>query len=439
MERRLHHLLRDERGTSIIEVVVAAAILLLASGAVIQLITTAGTQSGQQRVAAVGADLAQSQLEELRAQKFATLLALPTGTTGVTHGGQEFSVQKTAEWAMESPPGAFDCTTSGRRPEALKVSVTVTWPNMSRKPITIDSLVAAPPGARAQRGSHVVQITDRNNAGVPGITVQFQGTPSLSRATDADGCVRFHNVPAGPYTIGFQKTGYVDRSNQNVIAKDVVVVEGETGSSQFDYDLAGSAKASFIARTGATTATGPTAVAGARFVNSGVTVNGTLNVAKTEATTPNAWPAADAYSVFADTCTLGSPVGQITMVPGTQATATFTLPRIRLTFEDADENVPASMYRVRAKSACGTQSDATGGTLVNTGKKNQPNWVYTSEWMVVPPGTLPTVCIWAQVGTTYYWGAESNVALAASDIAGKTHTMSTGTVESGTNLASVCT
>ena len=385
MDRRLLHL-RSERGTTIVEVVVAAAVLLLAAGAVTQLVTRASNASGQQRVAAVAADLAQSELEELRAQKFASLLTLPAAASAVTHGSQEFSVQRTAEWAMESPPGATDCATSGRRPEALKVSVTVTWANMSRKPVTVDSLIAAPPGAKPTRGSYVVQLTDRDAKGVPGVSVTFQGPQTLQRATDADGCVRFNNVPADTYEISFQEPGYVDRDNVNAITKTVDVVAGTVGSAQFDYDRAGSALVSFTGRNGGTPA--PYAVAGAWFVNSGVTVLGTLQNGNTRAQSPSMWPAPDAWSVFVEGCADRAPLGTVTLVAGTQVTPTMAMPQVQLRITGLPNQVDANDFFYRVASPCGV---STG--VLNNGTM-PANRTWQSPPITVAPGTLDVVCVY---------------------------------------------
>jgi Tfp pilus assembly protein PilV len=405
MDRR-SHLLRDQRGTTLIEVVVAAAVLLMVSAAVVQLVTGAQTQSGQVRIAAIGADLAQSELEMLRSQKFSSLLSLPAGAQNVTAGGQTFSVQKTASWAMESPPGATDCATSGRNPEALKLSVTVTWPQMKRKPITIDSLIAAPPGSRAHRGNYIVQLTDRDALGVQGVLVQLQGA-SMSHQTDENGCVRFSNVPEGDYTVSFAEPGYVDRSNVNAITKPVTVVAGQTGSASFDYDRAGSALVNF--RRNSTAA----AVPGARFVNSNVTLVGTLQNGGTRAVTPSMWPAAEGYAVYADTCTAGPPVAQVTIPQGSQGTTTAQLPGLRLQITELPSSADPSAYRARVVTQCGsTLAEVAGGTLV---RANGNRYTLTSNEIVVPPGTMALACLYKVENGRYYWRESNSVTVAAGD------------------------
>ena len=119
------HLLRDERGTTLIEVIVAAVLLVIISGSVTSMIVSAQTGSGQQRVQAVAADLAQSTLEDLRSRKFTNLMNLDA-TTQVTAGGIAYSVRSQSEWAMQGATGATGCDSDSSSPAALKLSTTVT-------------------------------------------------------------------------------------------------------------------------------------------------------------------------------------------------------------------------------------------------------------------------------------------------------------------------
>ena len=136
--------LRNERGTSLIEVIVAAAMLLVVAGAVTGLVDAATRDSGQTRVQAVAFDLAQSEMEELRSRRFDQLVGLDT-TQATTSGGIDFQVQKQTQWsAAGGGPGSWGCATNTRTARTMQVTTTVTWNEMKRDPVRITSLVAAP-------------------------------------------------------------------------------------------------------------------------------------------------------------------------------------------------------------------------------------------------------------------------------------------------------
>lgn len=385
------HLLRDERGTTLLEVIVAAVVLVIISGSITSMVIAAQSGSGQQRVQAVAADLAQSTLEDLRSRKFANLMNLDATTT-VTAGGIPYSVRSVSEWAMQGATGATGCDGGDTAPAALKVSTIVTWPDMKRKAVQLDTLVAVPVGGASRRGNLVVQISNAQGVGVAGVTVSLG---SMSRATDDTGCVRFGGVGEGRYTLTFSKAGYVTPALVNVHSEQVDVVAGQTRNVSKEYDVPGTARIRFV--TVAPTVT-PVAMASAVFKAVGVTdALFTAAPAGTRVTTVDRaglYPAASGYQVFADTCATGFPASAAVAVPsgGLSPRVDVTVPTVRFDLDRLPNNV---VLDGKVVSACGTVfALAPFATSTN----NQS----VIRDLPVPAGLVQSICLHYRDGGTDY-------------------------------------
>jgi len=228
-----------EQGGIIIEVIVSAALLLILVGSVLTAIDSASARSAETRHRAVAANVATAELEQLRSLKFSNLVDLnerPDATDTV--GGVVYTTTTKAEWLGVPNIVAAPCAQAARSREALEVTTSVTWPNMgTAKPVTMTSLFAAPVGASAQRGAVLVQITDRDGFGVIVSPVSISGPASGSASTDANGCVKFDDLPPGDYEVTFDDPPKVEReTNLSAVAAPVTVVGGQTQSLAFQYD-----------------------------------------------------------------------------------------------------------------------------------------------------------------------------------------------------------
>jgi Tfp pilus assembly protein PilV len=409
MDRVLHRL-RSETGTSLVEVIAAAVILIVVAGAVTSLITAAQRDSGQSRITAIAGDLAQSELEQLRAMRFGDLVGLSALPRTVPAGGLDFTVTRSSGWASEATPGsAVGCSSTANKPEALRVSVSVDWASNPRKPVRVDTLVAAPVSEETT-GNFVVQINDRDGEGVGGVTVTMSGPGSSSGTTDSTGCVRFSGLEQGTYTVAFSQAGYVDVNHKTPISATVSVRGGETSSKSFDYDRGGGVNLRFIRHTAAAT-TAVTTVPGVRFQGVDNTVVGVLASGNTVATHPYPmWPQVGQYSVFADTCidaTKSTAVTGVAVNPGVTAPAQtdVKLPLVNVTVTGLPAMANGTTVKVRVPTPCNTLLPEGSGTVSGGGFNTQ---------VPVPPGTLPYVCIYGQFGD-WYWKRYTNVTVAPTD------------------------
>jgi hypothetical protein len=315
---------------------------------------TVSEQTGEQRMQAVGADVAQAEMERLRAQKFETLANLATTPeTRIVASAQEkfkYTVVNTSAWAMQAPSGAVSCTNSARNPEALRLSTRVTWPKMGRKPVVLSSLVAAPVGSATQRGTYVVQVTDRSGTGHSSLTVAMAGPTGVTGQTDVNGCVRFTELPAGAYTVTFAKSGFVTPGGSASVTENVDVVAGQTRSNSWELDRAGTASLAYryrgaggamvypnrAQRPTESTVDHANMAGGARIINTSSLVANDMSDAANRFTVPSLYPFFSAYSAYAGGCVNAAPPAtasgatSFSITPNAVTTTTLDMPAMRV-------------------------------------------------------------------------------------------------------------
>lgn len=363
----LRRRLGAEHGGFLIEVVVSAALIVTAGAGVLVAMNSATDQTAQQRQQAAAANIAQNQLETLRSQKFSFLTANVgtdfTVNPAPTVGGTTYDVKWRADWAMQAQPGAVGCTSNARNPEALRITSTVTWPRMRRAPVVFSSLVAAPAGSAAQRGAYLVQITDRNGAGLSGIPVTMRGngggTSTVSGSTDAFGCVRFGELVPGNYDVESAPTGYITPDGASSVDDPASVVAGQTRNSSYEIDRPGSAVIAFKfdnntgSGTNLVNATPPKVVTIANSgLSSPILKNVTGGVGST-LSTGQLYPFSGSYAAYADGCTSAQPPGPLsfTITPST-ALGVPTPLNLQMPALDLQPNGATSGDQLYVKTAC---------------------------------------------------------------------------------------
>jgi type II secretory pathway pseudopilin PulG len=316
----LRRRLAAEHGGFLIEVVVSAALIVTAGAGVLAAMDAATDQTAQQRQQAVASNVAQAEMERVRSLKFASLINIDQTQPPVVIDNVAYTARTQTTWELQGTPGAAGCTTNARNPEALRVTTTVTWPRMRRRPVVLSSLIAAPAGSAAQRGAFLVQVTNRDGTGISGISVTLRGTssgtPSLTGPTDTFGCVRFADLVPGNYDVEFAPPGYMLQNGDTAVDQAVTVVAGQTRNASFEIDRPGTAQIRFRYDDDGSvgTATAPTYVS---LENSGlqapkvlaVTAGGNFNAATGVLSTGPLYPFTGAYGAYADNCTSSRPSG----------------------------------------------------------------------------------------------------------------------------------
>jgi Tfp pilus assembly protein PilV len=240
--------LRSQRGAALIEIMVAAMLTAMVATAVFAGIDGAGAVSSGSKSRAVAASIAQDDQERLRSTAPAALVDF-SDTRTVANSGVNFTVASAARWVADRD-ATPDCNTTTSRAGYLRITSTVTWPDMrGSRPIVASSLVAPPNGTVASnRGAIGVKVLNELNQGVAGVSVNVSGA-ALSGTTDSTGCVYWDDIPQGNYTYTASKAGYVDpNGNTSIVNRPIGVAGGQTRIDTIFLDVATTANFQFLTK-----------------------------------------------------------------------------------------------------------------------------------------------------------------------------------------------
>jgi Tfp pilus assembly protein PilV len=365
--------LRAQRGSSLVEVIVAAALLLILAVGVLGALDHADARGADQRAKAIAGNLAQTEQERLRALPLQELSNLHSTSTEVV-GGASFEVASRAEWVTDAT-GEASCATGGASADYLRITSTVTSTSLrGRTPVTLDSIIA--PSARAfgpSEGSLSVQITDRDGDPVPDQMLSLTGDENVSGVTNARGCVLWGYLPAAnDYALSFSSQGWIDPSGATTISATQSVAGEQTRNVVFTYDRGGTLVADFVTTRMSDGARVPTEPAFATVENPGPP--GTLlpyALSGSHLETPLLFPFKSPYAVYADNCTQARPsTAAVAAVQPGQATtaAPILLPALDLKVVNGTSAVGGATVAVT--TACGTKirrTTGSGGRLADPG------------------------------------------------------------------------
>ncbi|MDQ3870660.1 MAG: hypothetical protein M3301_03465 [Chloroflexota bacterium] len=332
---------REQSGATLIEVMVSAMLVAMLAVGVLRGLDAANANSGNNKARAVAADLAQQDQERLRAYR-AKELSNARETRTRTVAGVPYTVTSRADWVSDTS-GTQSCSGSSARADYLKISSTVTWPQMyGAKPVSVHSLVAPPNGSFGSQGSLAVQVLNRSGAGVTGVAVEVSGPKAVGGTTDSAGCVFFGFLTAGNYTVKFSKPGYVDANGVNQVVRTVGVQDEVTQNVPIDYDLAGGMTINVdTKRLGVTMASKAAyvSVGHSQLASPGARVFGNGSPASSFSA-GSLFPFPSAYAVYAGNCTGANPSnlpppasvapGLVTITPGATPAVTVRQPAVQL-------------------------------------------------------------------------------------------------------------
>jgi Tfp pilus assembly protein PilV len=250
-----------EAGFSILEVAIALVILLTVLVSVSSLLVTAFKVGANSRYRQVATEVATSTLDS-EVQTGSTALVAHVGDSAlstVTSSGQQY-IQELE--VSPYTPGSSACASPGTGSAMLKITVWVTWANVTSGTtwwisgssgstgmlVEETTLLALPTTAfNANDGTLLVDVTNAAGNGVQGITVTAtSGSTTLSAVTTGSGCALFANVtPASNWVITGTKAGYIDslddwststNSASPVTSPTETVVSGNVLTVALTYD-----------------------------------------------------------------------------------------------------------------------------------------------------------------------------------------------------------
>lgn len=233
---------RAEEGSLIIEVIVAALLVGMLAVGLFSALDAASARTGAIKSRAIAANVAQADLERLRAMSINDVSNRRDNYVKNVDG-IPFSVISRSDWVTDTS-GTASCTSSTAKADYLKISATVSWPAMGGiKPVTLTSVIAPPTGSfSTDQGSLAVQVVDGAGNPVAGKSVTLSGPASFTETTNELGCVLWGFLTAGNYTVTLG-AGCSDRDGNTPVTKAASVIGEATATVTLDCDTAGNISA----------------------------------------------------------------------------------------------------------------------------------------------------------------------------------------------------
>lgn len=382
----------DERGDSLIEVVMAALIVALLAAAVFTGFSAVANIQGAERHQSVAISLADQDEQRLSGLSVQELVASASGSCTSTAPADgngcytqtidnvTYTVTSTAKFYSASS-GSLSCSTSGPAASADYIATTseVTWEsggNDRRAPVEEHSLIT--PTSGGQIVASVLDSTVTPHIGVSGATVTVTGpgtsTATQTATTDMNGCAVFVGVTAGSYNVSLSlPSPYL--SYGGTTTTSVSVTNGGTGEASFTAAQAATANATFQ-----TTVNGgqPTAIQfdtfslGATNQTPVMTFGTAGTYASQVSTGATLYPYLSGYDAYAGTCTADDPgsTHDTAFSPADGGTVTGAI------------SVPSMLLALSTQSPGGTQTtnvdDTSSSITYAQGSGSSNGWLSAS-------------------------------------------------------------
>lgn len=408
-------------GLTLVEVMVACVILMILAGAVfgVLLASFKTTRGDKLRVAA--SSLAEREAEIVR-QYFQSgsdavsdvvdpahstrtnYYPLQAGSQGqplVVDGVPFTVVDKVAVQVLGPGVSACDGGSAVAHP-SYSLTVTVTWPNMTARPVVNQTVLTPPKGVidDSSFGYLAVKVTDAAGHAAGNIMVNVAGPAgTFSPVTDSSGCAVVALNQAGAYAASLSRAGYVDfYGNPTPTLGNIGVTVGELVVKAMTYDAAATINAAFTTASGYSP---PATLPYVTVANSGLQPTGTESVAASgnPGAIANLWPFTSGYTLWAGSCADSDPAASgssrgtpLVIPPGQSVAAQITLAPldVQVNASDGDPVVGATVTASEANAgnaSQGCQSDAT----LTLGTTNANGHLATSlpngSWVVSVQGS----------------------------------------------------
>ncbi len=246
LARRAQGLRSEERGSFLIETLVAAVLVAVIAVAMLSAFDGANQASGRTKIRAIAGSLAQTDQERMRSMPVSMLNNLRQ-TQAKSVNGVKFNVDSRADW-LNDDTATTDCSANGNAGDYMEITSTVSSPTQpALRPIVVKSIVTPAPGTLGvNQGSLGVTVVDRRGKGVSGLTVNITGPISTSDTTDANGCAFFGYEPVGNYDVLTSRSGWVDVMGRPYAKTTASIASQQVSTKSLSYDEAGSANVTFV-------------------------------------------------------------------------------------------------------------------------------------------------------------------------------------------------
>jgi Tfp pilus assembly protein PilV len=244
--RRAQELRSEERGSFLIETIVAAVLVAVIAVAMLSAFDGANQASGRTKMRSIAGSLAQSDQERMRSMPVSMLNNLRQSQSKLVNG-VKYNVDSRADW-LNDDSSTTDCSANGNAGDYMEITSTVSSPTQpALRPIVVKSIVTPAPGTLGvNQGSLGVTVVDRRGQGVEGLTVNIIGPINASDTTDANGCAFFGYEPVGNYDVQTSRAGWVDIMGRPYAKTTASIASQQVSTKSLSYDEAGSATVSFV-------------------------------------------------------------------------------------------------------------------------------------------------------------------------------------------------
>jgi Tfp pilus assembly protein PilV len=410
---------RGEAGYALIEVVVSGLIVVAVTAGVIQLLTSTGHASADQRHRSQAYAIAQEDQARLRSMRIQALQTEMAPRT-VTLNGTPYEVTSTASFVSDRT-GTTKCGSEGRA-DYVRVGSEVVWPTMREgaSPVAIESIVSPVTGSvDATSGGLAISVYNASGTPISGVGIKGSGAGSFAGSTNSEGCVVFGGQPAGEYTLTPSLGAeYVEPSGEKPAPIIVSVVGGTTIPVTREYDRAGTINLSFSVRNSAgsiVAAKSDSIIAAATGMKTAKTFGAAGGPPQVTFSATPLFPFTYPYNLYAGSCTVTPPeagaTANVKAPAGGSAAATVRLPALYLNVKNskgtAAEQVGIGGAKVQlADLKCLSEGKPVLRTYTTTAVANPKIGALaeTAAPAVEAPG-VPTgeyeICVSAKIGASY--------------------------------------
>lgn len=370
-----------------IEVLVSALIVVIVGGAVLTTLQATARSAGDSRQRSIAQAIAQEDQARLRSMRISSLNRLDQ-TYPVTLDDITFSVNSTGVF-VNNTSGTASCTSGESSADYVRVTSTVTWPSIGKRPEVMMQSIVSPSNGSLDPGHGTLTFSAINAAGLPlpGVGISGGGPANFSGTTDASGCANFADLPAGNYTVTPTAAGLVDKFGKPpaTLNPSPGVIPSGTNTMQLQYDQPGTLEVGFEHRVGSSTEFKASSQRSIAIFNAGTGLSSPTFVSAPGSSPALAiksgslFPFTSKYAVYAGSCKDNNPnpesnplapgaeaVTGITVLPGGAMKGMVKLPALNLLVKKSGA---ATAIKVKITGTCSFSREYAGttGTALEVG------------------------------------------------------------------------
>jgi Tfp pilus assembly protein PilV len=305
--------IRDERGFTIIETLLAATLLVVVLFAVFASLDAASHSTAVNRSRSVAASLAEQELERMRSLSAVELATYAGAPQTKVVGKAQYTIESRAQWVNDASGTPASCDSDGERADYIRVTSSVRSNLLGSrvKPVELTSIVAPKVGSfGANQGTLAVQIRNELDNPVANMPVTINGPGFHSAVTNELGCAVFGHIAAGTYDVTVSSPGWVDPAGNTTIVQPTNVTPGTKQTVPLLYAIGRTVSVSFDTKAGNNAVSAATANS-VTAANTGIPNGGrrVFRPSGPSGTIPAGllFPFPDGYTFYSGGCTAADP------------------------------------------------------------------------------------------------------------------------------------